>query len=493
MKKYALLLTIVFLAALLRLWQLGVNPPSLDWDEASLGWNAYSILKTGSDEFGKPIPVSLRSFNDYKPAMYAYAAIPSIAVFGLNEFSVRLPSAIAGILTVLVTFFLVKELTDNDLLSYCVAGLLAVSPWSIQFSRVAFEANLALFFFVLGAYFLIKFLHRPNILFSIAYCLSFVASIYSYHSPRVVVPVLLVAIVLIYRRIFLSHWRLFLVSYFLFLALLYPLARNTVHTGSLEARYQTVAAKLDPMVITGNYLRHFNFDFLFLTGDDQDRHHAPDMGLLYLWEFPFLLAGLYFLVKDRPKFLPFLAIWFFAAPTASSLANDAPHAVRSLLFLPTWQIITAYGLVNLLRGRPLLVCLISLVIFANVFYFLHQYFVHLPVEDAPAWQYGYKQMVKNVLAVEKNYDRIYVTGAYDQPYIYFLFYGRIAPTIKNDGYFYTGFDKYQFSTTDVVDLKGLYVLAPKDNPPAGYKLNVLETVNFPAGAPAFEIGTIQKS
>ncbi|MDO8610433.1 MAG: hypothetical protein Q7R95_07830, partial [bacterium] len=65
---------IILLAGFLRLYKLGEVPGSLDWDEASIGWNAYSLLKTGTDEYGKAWPVSIRSFNDYKPPMYVYAA-----------------------------------------------------------------------------------------------------------------------------------------------------------------------------------------------------------------------------------------------------------------------------------------------------------------------------------------------------------------------------------------------------------------------------------
>src|SRR6266404_9311757 len=91
---YITLGIIVLLAVLLRLWQLGNVPPSPDWDEAALGYNAYSIMHTGRDEYGKFLPVVLRSFDDYKPALYAYLTIPAISVFGLDTFAVRLPSAV---------------------------------------------------------------------------------------------------------------------------------------------------------------------------------------------------------------------------------------------------------------------------------------------------------------------------------------------------------------------------------------------------------------
>jgi len=104
-----LFLGIVIIAAVLRLWQLGHVPPSPDWDEAALGYDAYSIIHTGRDEFGKFLPVVLRSFDDYKPALYAYLAIPPVFLFGLNVFAVRFPSAFFGVLSVIVVFYLVRE------------------------------------------------------------------------------------------------------------------------------------------------------------------------------------------------------------------------------------------------------------------------------------------------------------------------------------------------------------------------------------------------
>src|SRR5271170_7064405 len=93
-KKFSVsVLTLILVLGLaLRLWQLGAVPPSPDWDEVALGYDAYSIMHTGRDEFGAFLPSVLRSFDDYKPALYAYLAIPTVAVFGLTTFAVRLPS-----------------------------------------------------------------------------------------------------------------------------------------------------------------------------------------------------------------------------------------------------------------------------------------------------------------------------------------------------------------------------------------------------------------
>src|SRR3990167_2080459 len=99
-----ILLVIIIIAAILRLWNLGGNPPHLTPDEAALGYNAYSILKTGKDEYGQILPVIFKSFGDYKPGLYVYLTVPFVAIFGLTEFAVRLPSALFCILSVFLIF-----------------------------------------------------------------------------------------------------------------------------------------------------------------------------------------------------------------------------------------------------------------------------------------------------------------------------------------------------------------------------------------------------
>src|SRR3989338_4060059 len=110
MKRILLIAAIFLLALALRTVNLGDHPPGLTWDEAGLGYNAYSILKTGRDEFGVPFPLIFKSFGDYKPGIYIYLIVPFIALFGLTELAVRLPSAILGSLAVVGVYFLINEI-----------------------------------------------------------------------------------------------------------------------------------------------------------------------------------------------------------------------------------------------------------------------------------------------------------------------------------------------------------------------------------------------
>ena len=188
---------IVIIALFLRFYQLGINPPSLDWDEVSMGYNAYSILQTGADEYGNKFPLSIRSFDDYKPALYTYLTVPFIKIFGLNELAVRVPSAIIGVLSVLAIYFLVKELLQKwdrryrEPIALMSAFFLAISPWHLQFSRVGFEATVGLFFAVAAFTTFLYGLDNRRWLVVSGLFTGF--SAYTYHSERIFVPLLFIA------------------------------------------------------------------------------------------------------------------------------------------------------------------------------------------------------------------------------------------------------------------------------------------------------------
>ena len=148
--KNKLILVILFLAFILRFYHLGQNPLSLNWDETSNAYNAYSILTTGRDEWGVTLPLAMRSFNDYKAPLNIYMIVPSIKLLGKTEAAVRLPTAVFGALTALVWMVWVRRLGIGRW-AVLASGLgLALLPWHIHYSRGTFEAVTALFLVILG-------------------------------------------------------------------------------------------------------------------------------------------------------------------------------------------------------------------------------------------------------------------------------------------------------------------------------------------------------
>lgn len=257
--------------------------------------------------------------------------------------------------------------------------------------------------------------------------------------------------------------------------------------------------------IIQGYIVHFDPNWLFVTGD-LERHHAPNMGLLYLYEIPFLLLGLYFIFfGDFDKKSKILILsWLLFAPLPASITTGVPHAVRTLNFLPTFQIITALGIlsallyVNKLRKLKYLYLLIFSGIFAfNFTYYLNQYFVQLNFYDSSDWQYGYKQAVDEVKLLQNNYKEIIISDTHpmDKSYMFFLFYLQYSPSEyqkigeKSSGgyaahhYFY----KYVFRPIDWQkdsQMKNTLLVGPPGEIPDGVSI---ETVNNLNGTPAIRI------
>lgn len=463
-KRNSIILLIVAIAAVLRLWQLGVVPVSPDWDEAALGYNAYSILKTGKDEYGIWLPRALRSFDDYKPPLYTYLAIPSVAAFGLSVQAVRLPSALAGILAVLGTFLLVRELFQKDKYARTYASLvsflLAISPWHLQFSRIAFEANIGITLNIWGAYALLRGLSSQVWLTVSAFL--FGLSLYAYHSERIFAPLLVGAIVFLWRKELFRNKQKIILPIIVGLITVLPLVPVVFDKTSLIRLQGTSAladktgllarsvGKLQDDAVSHNalgtifdnrrivyaqkivegYVSHFSLRWLFLLGDN-DRHHAPDNGLLYVWELPFLFWGLFALWKKGGRAATLIFTWFFLAPLAASPTSETPHAIRTLVFLPTFQVFTAMGLMKaysyIRRNTYLLAILVCVLIIGNIFYYFHMYYGHMNQEYSQFWQFGYAQAVDYAQAHKNKYKKIVVSTKLEQPHMFFLFYTTYDP------------------------------------------------------------------
>ena len=246
--KTIIIALIILLALFLRFYKLSSNPPGLYWDEAVFGYDAYSILKTASDHHGRFLPLFFESFGDWKLPVYHYLLVPSIAVFGLNEFAVRSPSAFLGTLTVPLLYFLVKKLFSNgksESIALVVALFLAISPWHIQFSRGGFESTAGLFLAAAGFYLFLLGIEKSKILFFTFSFLLFTLSMYSYHAYRIFTPLFLLSLAYLYRKEIKKHVGKVLIPLIIAFLLSIPLVKFTLsNQGRIRATSQS-AFKLE--------------------------------------------------------------------------------------------------------------------------------------------------------------------------------------------------------------------------------------------------------
>ena len=464
-KNYILLIIILFLAALLRFYQITNVPPSTQWDETAIGYNAYSILKTGRDEYGQFLPLVFKSFGDYKPGLYIYLTVPSVAIFGLNELAVRIPSALAGIASVWLIYQLSCLLFKKKPLALFISFALAMSPWQMHFSRGGWEANLALFLVLLGLLSFLKAEKKPKYLYpsAIAFGLSFL----SYQGSKVFVPLLLLGLLIFFfkkiktlsiKSIIISLFLLFLVASPSFLTILtwgggrlktmslfsYPRSENEIqhilnkdnHNLFYFNLFHSEGLSFATRFVE-RYFNHFSGRFLFFEGDWSSLRHGPSYnGVLYLFDFFLILFGLYFLVRLNTRESKFIWFWLFIAPLPAAITRDSIQGVRSLNMVLPLMILVGCGFYQLFlwlqkQKKLFSVCFsLLLVVFYlfSVAYYLEQYFYHYPLQSSKDWQYGYQQIIQKVYPLRNNYQKIVFTSEYGQPYIYWLFYGQYPPS-----------------------------------------------------------------
>src|SRR3989344_6396726 len=203
-KNSFILLIIIIIELVLRFYRLSDFPPSLNWDEISHGFNAYSILKTGLDEWGVSFPTIFKAYGDYKLPVYIYLTAIQEFIFGLNDFSVRMTSVLAGIGIVIFSYLLAKKLWGQKV-GLVSALLVAIEPWSFFLSRGAFEANVGQFFIVSGIYLFVKGLEKHSLLGISSLFLGL--SLWTYNSDRVFVQLLVGALLLLYKNTLNIIWR----------------------------------------------------------------------------------------------------------------------------------------------------------------------------------------------------------------------------------------------------------------------------------------------
>ena len=303
MKKIILLFLIVAMAAILRLYKITDNPPALYWDEVAIGYNAYSINQTGKDEWGISWPTLFRSYDDYKPPVYIYTVALFQKFLGPTDLSVRLPSAIAGILTVLFLFYLVKELTNRYPLAALCSALLATSMWHIQFSRAGFEANLALMFVVLGVWLFLLAMRKNIKLLFLSFVFLALATI-TYANAKLFVPIfLLVLIIIFFKKIKQNLKSVIVIGLICFVLYLPFIPSIFSKEGNLRAASESILNQKGTLLTNfqQNYLGNFSFDYLFFHGDQDGRHSVKKLGELYLWQLPFFLIGIYQLLRQKNK------------------------------------------------------------------------------------------------------------------------------------------------------------------------------------------------
>lgn len=526
---------IFFLAAFLRLYGLDRIPSGFARDEASVGYNAYSILKTGKDEHGKILPLAFEAFGDWKLPLNIYFAVPFITLFDLNVFSVRLSVAFFGILSVIAVFFLCEELRKKYLsasvwFSIMASLLLAVSSWHIYMSRTGFGHNvIALFFFLLGLTFFLRSLRiKQGLILSMFF---FGATLLTYTSYHIFLPLFIAGLVFIYNKdlFFLKNFKkailIFLLIFCFSQIVLWKANITKIPGSSLLSDANMIYSRIERKQneheevgfyvkifhnkltavfnqISINYLSVFSSQFMFNKGGENLINNIEEMGNYYVLDALLLVIGLYFLIKQKSLYaLWLLLLWLFLSPLPGAFTKDAPHSTRTFTMIGATVLIEAFALSELLiRLNKPVVRAVFLILFSlyslGVLLFLELYFLHFPLNRARYWAYGYKEISE---IIQNNpAKRVVLSKIFDSPYIFLLFFHKYDPVRFQaeakrtpptwDGFRHVvGFDKYRFvegfDWNHAWDFSNTLYFDAAETVPKGYPVS--GWVRYPAGDKAF--------
>lgn len=487
-KSLLALLILTLLGFILRFTGLDQNPPSLNWDEVSHGYNAFSILKTGKDEWGVTFPLIFRAFGDYKLPLYIYLTTVPVALFGLNAISVRLVSVLAGTLAIPGIYLLTRQLFPKVALNFklkkrsvslslpfLTAFFLSLLPWHLFISRPALEANLGLTLFLFAVYFLLKFKDNPKHL--LISSILFSLTLHTYNTYRVLTPLFLFLYFLpkvkpssIKRFLNKQQPRLLWLSLAVFF-LSFSLVISQTLSGTGTARYQKLAILNDQTVFqigearqnsslppflarlrhnrplffaeqfAHNYLNYFTPQFLYQSNGAQTQFAIPHKNLLTLNLTLLAILGFFIAIKRIKDSSHRLVLLLLAlSPVAAAITASPPQALRPTPLIIPLTLLAALGffvVVNLFSSRnwaKSAVAFILLVSFmSSSFSYLSTYWNSYRFEYSTSWQYGHQQLFEYLGKNQDQYDRIFITKYHGEPHIFYTFFNQLDPHLLQPG------------------------------------------------------------
>lgn len=542
MKKILPLLLILFLGAILRLYQLGVTPVSLFGDELDVAYHSWSLIKTGRDYMGEFLPTYIRSLSEYRAPLVMYLTAPFVGLLGMTPFSVRLPVAIMGILSLYLVYLVVKRLFGSEKVALLSSFLLAITPWHLHYSRANFEVIPLLVLTLLG----INSFLSGSLGLSLLW---FVLTFFTYSTAYITTPLIFLGLLFIYG---LPKTKTKINIFFggLAVALFLVVIGNTFW-GSASNRFQklsilnsfqieekVVLSRTENWVkdgfiekvfankylftlekITQNYLSSFSPEFIFSKGDPFFRHSSGRSGQLLTFSFPLFFIGVYWLLTNlKLKESRFILYLLAILPIPASLTLDGGnHATRLFLFVFPLVVISSLALMVVKRWgiveKTIALCLLALISLSFLGY-TYQYYYHYRYQSWKYWHYGYDQIFTALAKHQNQYSKIYINNTYQPSLLPFLVYTQYSPaafhknfktdspnTFVSDNF--NGFqfaDKYYFGSTgsleklsNLLDENTLYLAVQGIEVPGDWNwqkespswAQVLETVYSPLGEPLF--------
>ncbi|EKE13698.1 MAG: hypothetical protein ACD_12C00864G0002 [uncultured bacterium] len=476
LKKYLtsiLLIIISLLSVSLFLYKMNVSPPALNADEATNAYDAYSILKTGKDQYGNFMPLRFKSFGDYKLPLLTYLAIPFIKIFGLTEIAIRMVNSPFVLFFPIVIYLLAQELFNKKNISLLAAFFGAFAPGLQLLGRQGSESYMNAFLLTLSFYLFLKFIRKQSILNFSFLIFNLLLALFCYHSTRLWAGFYFLVLLyfVIKKQLPKKFLLIFVFVIFLFgiTDIIYKPTRiqNLLFFNNLgfslkinelrgEGGNRIIYNKFTVGIrdLSSNYLKYFSPQFLSINGDENPRFGFTGISPITIIEYIFIFIGIYYLFKNEEKWRYLILSMLLFSPISASLSWAGESVNRSVFLFISIFVISAYGFINLLNKKSLYLYLILTTLYLILsFYSWDFYLNHYPKRALVlrAWQAGYKELSNYVKTNYSRFDKFYITKKNGQPYIFLLFYLQYPPDIYQKESFLSSPDEYGFGQVEKFD------------------------------------------
>ena len=346
------LLLILLLAAALRLCCLKELPPGLHFDEGFKGVTARALV-----EGAEPQLFFEEDMGEEPIAIYLVAL--AFRLLGQEPRVIRLASALVGLLTVPLAWYLGRELFRSRLAGLAAALVLAILYWHVSFSRIGMEPILVPFFATLAFAALVRALNTDSLAAFALAGLALGGSLYTYKAGYFV-PILALLYVgcaaLVDRGFLRRYGRGLALAALLALLVAAPLA--VYFLTHLEHFMHRPASVTSPAgELAGNLLRVVGM--FFVQGDANPRSNLPGrpvldpfLALLFLLGLGRLMVGSFRGSQEGRvrALLPLLWLVVMIVPTL--VTEHAPHFGRAIGATPAVALLCAAGIDYVLGGVP---------------------------------------------------------------------------------------------------------------------------------------------
>lgn len=480
--KILVTLSVLLLGFFLRFYKLDVIPNGIDSDEASQGYDAFSILKTGKDRYGETFPIFLRSFGNYQSPLYTYLTIIPISIFDLSVLATRLVSAISGIVILICTFFLILNFKHAKRFDIAIITTLfmAISPWAVLFSRTAVEANLALALLVFSILLLVLSLDKHRWLFLIG-CIFLSLSTHAYHAERIISTVFLGLFIYFFKKEIFKKKKILVLGITAFFIIQLPqlvLINSPAYKSRLDqveywkdeynnSHFKNIPFGQSLSVIrkfSAQYTAYFSPKNLFFDADEQGIRSMPDLSIFYSWMIiPFIFGIKVFLKERSNQVIKILCLILLISPIPAAVTREPFYTIRVLPVFWVMTIMIGFGAYFILEKLQLYYLRYVLVIISVLFSIVllyNSYFILLKYERMDGFGYYNIQLIKKLEEFKEN--KIILDSARRNLGIWYFFIKKYDPEklqkelkhyVQKGYYSSTEFDeKYKIDNMEIVPI-----------------------------------------